>query len=130
MTKTTELIERLRNFEQDHKPDGWPAIQMRDVSELLNALEAQDRELVEQLVGALKQISLSRNIGSAHILSRAALTAGEAALTKVERVPLNAAQRVDIADACSVLCYDDNFLDDVGKIIDAVEAAHGIKETS
>lgn len=32
-------IERLRSFEADHAPDGWPAIQMRDVSALLDEVE-------------------------------------------------------------------------------------------
>lgn len=40
MTTNTELIARLRSFETDHKPEGWPAIQMRDVSALLDAIEA------------------------------------------------------------------------------------------
>jgi hypothetical protein len=46
--------------------------------------------------------------------------------SNAERVPLTPAQRVDIADACANLDYDDNFLGDLGKIIDLVEAAHGI----
>jgi hypothetical protein len=41
-------------------------------------------------------------------------------------VPLTPDQRVDICDACENLDYDDDFLCDVGKIIDLVEAAHGI----
>ena len=40
VTTNTELIARLRSFETDHKPEGWPAIQMRDVSALLDAIEA------------------------------------------------------------------------------------------
>lgn len=35
-----ELIERMRGFESDHAPDGWPAIRMRDVSALCGALES------------------------------------------------------------------------------------------
>lgn len=41
----TELIARLRSFETDHKPEGWPAIQMRDVSALLDAIEALEAQL-------------------------------------------------------------------------------------
>jgi hypothetical protein len=37
--------ERLRGFEQDHKPDGWPAIQMRDVTALLDIVEAQAKQI-------------------------------------------------------------------------------------
>ena len=35
-----ELIERLRVLEQDHEPDGWPAVRMRDITALLDALDA------------------------------------------------------------------------------------------
>lgn len=36
---TTELIASLRSFETDHAPDGWPAIRMRDITALIDALE-------------------------------------------------------------------------------------------
>jgi predicted transcriptional regulator len=45
MTTNTELIKRLRSFEQDHKPHGWPAIQMRDVTALLDTIEAQAKQI-------------------------------------------------------------------------------------
>ena len=32
MIENTELIARLRGFEADHVPDGWPAIRMHEVS--------------------------------------------------------------------------------------------------
>jgi hypothetical protein len=35
----SELVSRLRLLEQDHAPDGWPAIKMRDVSALLDVIE-------------------------------------------------------------------------------------------
>lgn len=35
-----DLIELLRLLERDHAPDGWPAVQMRDITALLDALEA------------------------------------------------------------------------------------------
>jgi hypothetical protein len=35
-----DLIERMRLLERDHEPDGWPAVQMRDITALLDALEA------------------------------------------------------------------------------------------
>lgn len=37
------LLERMGGFERDHAPDGWPAIQMRDVTALC--------DLVERLAG-------------------------------------------------------------------------------
>jgi len=36
-----DLVERLRLLEQDHEPDGWPAVRMRDITALLDALDAQ-----------------------------------------------------------------------------------------
>lgn len=45
MTTNTEMIERLRGFEQDHKPDGWPAIQMRAVTAFLDIVEAQAKQI-------------------------------------------------------------------------------------
>ena len=35
-----ELIERMRGFEIDHEPHGWPAIQMRDISAMCDAIES------------------------------------------------------------------------------------------
>ena len=43
--------------------------------------------------------------------------------------PLTPAQRVNIADACAELDFDDDHLGSVGKIVDLVEAAHGIGTT-
>ena len=37
--KLESLIKRCRLLEIDHKPDGWPAIQMQDVSMLCDAVE-------------------------------------------------------------------------------------------
>ena len=34
-----ERLERLRSLEIDHTPDGWPCIQMKDVSFLLDVIE-------------------------------------------------------------------------------------------
>ena len=33
------LISRMRGLEIDHGPDGWPAIQMKDISALCNLVE-------------------------------------------------------------------------------------------
>ena len=63
MTTAQEAAERLRLLEQDHAPDGWPAVQMRDISallaeraELLARVEAEERALqwVEQKARAGK----------------------------------------------------------------------------
>jgi len=39
MTDTDKLIKRMRGFEIDHEPDGWPAIRMRDISALCDLVE-------------------------------------------------------------------------------------------
>ena len=35
-----ELIERLRSFEIDHDPDGWPGVRMRQISAMCDAIES------------------------------------------------------------------------------------------
>lgn len=35
-----ELVERVRTYEIDHHPEGWPAIQMKTLSALADELEA------------------------------------------------------------------------------------------
>lgn len=36
----SEASERLRRLEADHAPSGWPAGQMRDITAILDELEA------------------------------------------------------------------------------------------
>jgi hypothetical protein len=43
--KDQNLHARLRSFEIDHKPDGWPAIRMRDVSALLDRIDELEARL-------------------------------------------------------------------------------------
>ena len=35
-----EQIERLRSFEIDHEPDGWPGVRMRQISAMCDAIES------------------------------------------------------------------------------------------
>ena len=35
-----EASERLRALAADHSPDGWPAVQMRDITSVLDELDA------------------------------------------------------------------------------------------
>ena len=35
-----EQIERLRSFEIDHDPDGWPGVRMRQISAMCDAVES------------------------------------------------------------------------------------------
>lgn len=46
-----DLIERMRLLELDHEPDGWTAVQMRDITALLDALEValEDAERLDWL---------------------------------------------------------------------------------
>lgn len=48
------LAQQLRTFEVDHHPDGWPAIRMRDVSRLLDTIDALCAE-VERLTAEIKE---------------------------------------------------------------------------
>jgi hypothetical protein len=34
-----KLLKRMRLLEIDHEPDGWPAVQMKDISKLCNLVE-------------------------------------------------------------------------------------------
>jgi len=52
MTDAKELIARLRLFEQDHEPEGYPAIQTRDVTALLDTIEAQAKQIEEMQADA------------------------------------------------------------------------------
>ncbi|WP_341929243.1 hypothetical protein [Methyloversatilis discipulorum] len=45
---TSALIERMRAFEADHVPDGWPCIRMRDITALCNAVEAARSAALEE----------------------------------------------------------------------------------
>lgn len=46
--KVPEFIKEMRSFEGDHKPEGWPAIQMKDISNLCDIIERQ-REVLEDI---------------------------------------------------------------------------------
>jgi len=41
------IVKLARTFEIDHTPDGWPAIKMKKISELCDALETAMSELKE-----------------------------------------------------------------------------------
>jgi hypothetical protein len=96
--------------------------------------ETHPDKLIEPAQGEREQIirKLKRDVqwvpGKHYVTQLEDIMDEAAALlqSNAERVPLTPAQRVDIADACANLDYDDNFLGDLGKIIDLVEAAHGI----
>lgn len=49
-----DRVERLRLLEQDHEPDGWPAVRMRDITALLDALEAARKDACVSLVADIR----------------------------------------------------------------------------
>lgn len=64
-SETSELLERMRGFEVDHKPEGWPAIRMREVSALCDALEAaqkREKELWTALEECKQQANMMRDL--------------------------------------------------------------------
>ena len=52
-----ELIEWLRGFEIDHSPDGWPAIRMREISAMCDAVESllAENERLERNLSTAEQ---------------------------------------------------------------------------
>ena len=36
----SDLLDRMRALQADHEPDGWPAVQMRDIAALVGMVEA------------------------------------------------------------------------------------------
>jgi hypothetical protein len=51
-----ELVERMRCLELDHEPEGWPAVRMRDITALLDALGTSNSQ-VARLAGALEELA-------------------------------------------------------------------------
>ena len=43
----SDLINRMRLLELDHPPEGWPAVQTRDISALCDALEQAQARVAE-----------------------------------------------------------------------------------
>ena len=46
MSEPTDIISKMRALESDHKPDGWPAVQMCEITALCNMIE-EDRDRLE-----------------------------------------------------------------------------------
>lgn len=44
MSDPTDVVSKMRALEADHKPDGWPAVQMRDISTLCYMIEDYRRD--------------------------------------------------------------------------------------
>ena len=44
----SDLVAFLRGFAEDHEPDGWPAIRMRQVTELCDMVESLRHQLADE----------------------------------------------------------------------------------
>ena len=60
----SDASKRLRRLEADHAPDGWPAVQMRDITAVLDELdqmhaarEATECEPYVSLVSRIKKLT-------------------------------------------------------------------------
>lgn len=50
-----DIVAEMRVFEQDHEPDGWPAVKMRQISALCDEIESLRRgEFICQRCGLRK----------------------------------------------------------------------------
>lgn len=54
MRDIDETIQRMRLLEADHEPDGWPAVQMRDIVALLDDIEGWQRQVSDRVDDALQ----------------------------------------------------------------------------
>jgi hypothetical protein len=34
-----DIVQKMRGFEADHKPEGWPAVQMKQISALCDEID-------------------------------------------------------------------------------------------
>jgi hypothetical protein len=55
----SDIVEEMRVFEDDHEPDGWPAIRMRQVSALCDEIEAL-RQRVADLEKQTEEINAAQ----------------------------------------------------------------------
>ena len=103
MSDTTDIVARLRGLSADHSPDGWPAVQMRDITALC--------EEVTRLRAALAQAGVPKpigymNEGHLHELQMGRLpygyvypSAGVGAETPIYTAHASPAQREPLTDA-------------------------------
>jgi hypothetical protein len=40
-----DIVQKMRGFEADHKPEGWPAVQMKQISALCDEIDRLREEL-------------------------------------------------------------------------------------
>ena len=74
-----DLIQRMRALEADHAPDGWPAVQMRDISALCAEVEARNGQVDKQ---RQQIIALMHEVGALRAGLRDALESPKAVVTQ------------------------------------------------
>lgn len=50
MSEPTDIVSRMRLLEDDHEPDGWPAVQMCEITALCNMIEEVRDRLEDGIV--------------------------------------------------------------------------------
>ena len=43
----SELLEQMKLLNEDHKPDGWPAVRMSEINELIEIIEKKSEQLAK-----------------------------------------------------------------------------------
>ena len=56
MPDIDDTIRRMRLLEADHAPDSWPAVQMRDITALLDDNESWQRQLSDRTDDVLRLV--------------------------------------------------------------------------
>ena len=51
VSEPADIVSRMRALEADHKPDGWPAVQMRDISTLCDLVKSERERIAELTTG-------------------------------------------------------------------------------
>lgn len=111
-SNSQKLIERLRCFEADHGPDGWPAVRMRDISAVLDALEVQTTAANHWM----KEANKSHNL-AVHAHSKTAFDCVSDALNKTAKE--RAAAQAELARLTEI---NSDALSNLNEITDAKNA--------
>lgn len=68
MSAIDKLIKFMRGLEDDHNPEGWPAVRMQQITMLLNEIEALRQERDRLRADAVRYRWLrSKNVGPSQI---------------------------------------------------------------
>ena len=87
MTNPIDMVERLAGMSADHGPDGWPAVQMRDITALCDEVRRLRAELAETHELARDQFDLRAEQRDDRDRLRAALAAQVSQWLPIESAP-------------------------------------------